>query len=99
MLLARRKRRKLRMPDYHAGWNPGIGGHCFVAGIASDDPRARRAHHPRQHQGRRPVAIILRELLQTAGVAINHSSRRDAMDKFWSAEPLIAQRARKRRRA
>src|SRR6202041_1486565 len=58
----------------------------------------RRTHYARQHQGRRPVTIFLRELRQAAGVAIDYSSRRDAMDELASPKPLVAQRAGERRR-
>ena len=88
MLFAGRKRRKFRMSDDHAGWDAGIGGYCLVASIAGDDPRMRTAHHARQNERRRLVAIFLGELLQAGGVAIDDGSGRDAMDETAAAKAL-----------
>jgi len=48
MLFAGRKRPEFRMSDHYAGRNPGIGGYCLVASIASDNPRMRTADHAGQ---------------------------------------------------
>src|ERR1017187_9047068 len=89
MFFAGRKRSKFRMTDDDAGRNSGIGGDCFVAGIAGDDSSMRTAHYTRQYQCRRAVSIFLRELRQAGGVAIDNGSGRNAMDEIAAAKSLV----------
>jgi len=91
MFFAGRKRGKLGMTDDDAGRNPGIGGDCFVPGIAGDDSRMRTAHYARQYQCRRAVSVFLRELRQAGGVAIDNGSGRDTMEEIAAAKTLVGE--------
>src|SRR6266568_2592635 len=51
------------------------------------------ANHARQDQHCRPVAVLVRKLRQSSGIAINRSSGRNAMDESSCAEAFVGERA------
>src|SRR6266481_4046185 len=87
------------MPNDHTRGNTRVCGYRLVSSIASDYARARMANHACQDQHRRPVAVLARKLRQSGGIAIDRSSRRNAMDESSCAEALVSHRARERRRS